>query len=268
LIIVDTTVGSASAFNAAMHLIPSFKCANDMQNKVILVHLTKVKPGRFSNSEKKQNCFTKEEKRTKSVLAYFGKRLEAFQIPYRLLAVYANGQSGVESKLMKLIDEFDIVGLFVGSTKFHTPDSLRCNIFHFNRIMGTLPDKFCMKKVIQSENGDKIGTVYKNTEYKNMLDLDFVDYKWYSLPDLSDQEVSILRAEIMGSDLHSQDSASLKELAQKRSLDFTPISDTKQVNNNNQNLADDERGSKTPRVIEGKAFTIRDENIADGHVNV
>jgi hypothetical protein len=57
LILVDTTVGSSSAFNAAMHFLSSFQTLNQMPNKAVLVHLSKVKPGLFANAEKKQNWY-------------------------------------------------------------------------------------------------------------------------------------------------------------------------------------------------------------------
>jgi len=64
LVIVDTSIGSSSAFNAACRMIQSLNIAQhtEKKNVMYLVHLSNLKSGFFTSTEKKRR--TSESPRT------------------------------------------------------------------------------------------------------------------------------------------------------------------------------------------------------------
>lgn len=162
----------------------------------------------MKKNSKKQEDAEKQEKCCKTVLSYYGKLAESFDISYQLIGCYCNDRSEYESKIAFLADSLEISGIFVGTLKINLPLNFRANLFHINRRMGSLPDKAYLKENIHNTDiswlksseemmhKDKVG-------YKTLLETDFVQYSFTEgHPGLTDEEKARFRSAVIGDECY------------------------------------------------------------------
>jgi hypothetical protein len=225
MVIVDTKVGSASAFNAALNMISQLHHERSVKpNKLFIVHLSNIKGGSWgSKDKKKQENFQKQEKCCKCVLSYYGKRAEVFEIPYMLIGCYCNDRNEYENKIAFLVNRFEITGIFLGNLKFRLPDDIRANVFHVNRVMGFIPDSAYLKDTIHSEDisGFKSIDETRGREggFKTKVGSDFMEYRWMEQPKFTTVEKALLENEILGVGYPHE----LPKVEQKADLKVEPV---------------------------------------------
>jgi hypothetical protein len=202
--VVDTTVESSSAFNAACRIIASLNQAlqsQDKKNKLYLLHLSNLHSGLFTSNEKKEERSKDQESCTKSILTYFGKRLIAYDIPFHLIGAFCETKSHYSEKIASLTDRFLIGGIFIGTQKITIPSNLKSNVFRINRRMGFLPDKSYLKDIIHNTDCSYLKSLDETTGlvgYESKLDSDFLEYRFVQEPVFEYLEKEIIVAEMNG----------------------------------------------------------------------
>jgi hypothetical protein len=203
MVIVDTKVGSASAFNAALNMISTLHHERSLKpNKLFIVHMSNIKQNYWGGKGKSQENLNKQEKCCKCVLSYYGKRAEVFEIPYMLIGCYCNDRNEYESKISFLVNRFEITGIFLGNLKFHLPLDIRANVFHVNRVMGFIPDSAYLKDTIHGEDISNFKSLDetrgRDGGLKTKVGSDFMEYRWLEQPRFTEVEKALLQNEILG----------------------------------------------------------------------
>jgi len=207
LVIVDTKVESSSAFNAACWMVRSLNLAlppeMERKNKVFLVHLSSLKTKKlFTSSDKKEDRAKERERRCKSVLAWFGRRMGAFDIHYSLIGIFCESKSAYMDKINMLIDRFDIGAVFTGDNDLKLESAhIRANVFKWNRRMGFVWDKSFLKQSIHNTDTSLLKSYNESTGlsgYEAQLDTDYVEYRFLVPPTYTDFERAVIIAETCG----------------------------------------------------------------------
>jgi len=203
LVIVDTSIGSSSAFNAACRMIQSLNIAQhtEKKNVMYLVHLSNLKSGFFTSTEKKEEQAKAQERSCKSVLAWFGRRCCAYGIPFTQIGVFSDSKSSYVDKINMLVNRFEIGAIFVGTLKVTIPMNFRSNVFRINRRMGTLPDKTYLKEIIHGCDFSNLKSFDETTgisSYEAKLETDFVQYRFVVDPQITENEKALIVTEIYG----------------------------------------------------------------------
>jgi hypothetical protein len=204
-VLVDTSVGACSAFNAACWMIKALNQSlqTNKMNKMYLLHLSSLKAGFFTSTDKKEETAKTEEKCCKTILSWYGRRCWAYGITFNQIGIFCekDSKSSYNDKLSMIIDRFEIGGIFVGNPKMDLPSRLRANVFRINRRMGTLPDKYYLKELIHAAEISNLKSFDESSGISGLeakIDNDFVEYRFVDEPQISDQERTYIVAEING----------------------------------------------------------------------
>jgi hypothetical protein len=180
------------------------------KNRLYLVHFSNLRAGYFTSKEKKEDICKDLERQCKGVLAWFGKRAAASDVPYNMIGVFCE-KSSYQDKLAMLVDSFDIGGIFVGPQKFAIPTNLPANVFRVNRRMGFLPDKAYLKELLNSEGGSLRPMMSVDEEhpsalktYEARIETDYVEYRFEQEPYFDQHEKEATVAEIYGETMRAK----------------------------------------------------------------
>jgi len=207
LVVVDTSVESSSTFNAACWMVKSLNLSlpaeRERKNKVFLLHLSNLKTkGFWTSNEKKEERAKEQERCCKAVLAWFGRRMGAFDIHYALIGIFCESKAAYVDKINMLIDRFDITSVFVGNPNLAVSSgNLRANVFRMNRRMGFVWDKSFLKQSIHNADVSQIKSYDESTGlsgYEAKLETDYVEYRFLMTPQYTDFERAVITAETCG----------------------------------------------------------------------